>query len=397
MSISKLSSYIDTYIYDYKKHYSSRGKNKISKITIHHAAGVCTVSGFSSVLRDPDRTVSFNYGIGNDGKIGNYLDEKYRPWTTSSRENDMVAITIEVSNSSTGGNWPISDAAYKSLINLCEDICRRNNIEYIKYTGNRSGNLTMHKWFASTLCPGPYLESKFPEIANTVNTRLLGPDNLPYVYTPVTNITAYDAAILGDTKYNRSLIDQDKISPYIITLDRRSRNLDFNQLQTLGVVGVIIEAGSLYDVTHKVVNYRNPILHSQALSVTEAGLRFGLFSDVKARNTAEAIKELSELRKCILMYPPTLGMWLRLCLTRTVTTNDAILDKYCEELNRLGLKGRIGIQCTRDDLKYISWDKHKENYYLWLVDHINSTDNIQELLIPEFFESGENNGSTAKS
>ena len=30
----------------------------------------------------------------------------------------------------------------------------------------------MHKWFASTACPGPYLSSKFPYIAEEVNKRL---------------------------------------------------------------------------------------------------------------------------------------------------------------------------------------------------------------------------------
>jgi hypothetical protein len=30
----------------------------------------------------------------------------------------------------------------------------------------------MHKWFTPTVCPGPYLESKFPHIASEVNKRL---------------------------------------------------------------------------------------------------------------------------------------------------------------------------------------------------------------------------------
>jgi nucleoid-associated protein YgaU len=52
------------------------------------------------------------------------------------------------------------------------DICQRNGIEKLNYTGDKSGNLTMHKWFAATGCPGPYLESKFPYIAEEVNKRL---------------------------------------------------------------------------------------------------------------------------------------------------------------------------------------------------------------------------------
>ena len=33
----------------------------------------------------------------------------FRAWTSSSKSNDSQAITIEVSNSQTGGDWPISE------------------------------------------------------------------------------------------------------------------------------------------------------------------------------------------------------------------------------------------------------------------------------------------------
>ena len=35
---------------------------------------------------------------------------------------------------------------------------RRNGIEDCSYTGNADGVLTMHCWFQSTDCPGPWLE-----------------------------------------------------------------------------------------------------------------------------------------------------------------------------------------------------------------------------------------------
>jgi peptidoglycan hydrolase-like protein with peptidoglycan-binding domain len=86
-----------------------------------------------------------------------------------------------VANDVVGGNWHVSDKALAALIDLCVDICKRNDIKKLNYTGDKSGNLTMHKWFASTLCPGPYLESKFPYIANEVNKRLTGDDKKPVV------------------------------------------------------------------------------------------------------------------------------------------------------------------------------------------------------------------------
>ena len=146
----------------------------IKKITIHHMAGKLSVETCGAVFQPTSRQASSNYGIGNDGRIAMYVEEADRAWTTSSRDNDNQAVTIEVANSAVGdaSGWPISDAAMKSLIDLCVDICQRNDIEKLNYTGDKTGNLTMHKWFANTNCPGPYLEKKFPYIAAEVNKRL---------------------------------------------------------------------------------------------------------------------------------------------------------------------------------------------------------------------------------
>lgn len=144
----------------------------IDTITIHHCAGVCTAETIAAIFAPEARQASCNYGIGNDGRIALVVDEDNRSWCSSSRDNDHRAITIEVSNSATGGDWPVSDQAMSSLINLCVDICKRNGIARLNYTGDTSGNLTMHKWFAATSCPGPYLESRFGWIAEQVNAQL---------------------------------------------------------------------------------------------------------------------------------------------------------------------------------------------------------------------------------
>ena len=67
----------------------------------------------------------------------------------------------------------MSDAAYETLLDLCEDVCRRNGIEALHYTGDETGNLTLHSMFSSdTECPGPYLTGRMEEIAAEVNSRL---------------------------------------------------------------------------------------------------------------------------------------------------------------------------------------------------------------------------------
>lgn len=166
MNSSKLVNYTRL-----SPNYSTR-TGKISKITIHHMAGNLTVERCGEEFAKTSRQASSNYGIGTDGRIALYVPEEYRAWTTSSKANDNVAVTIEVANSVAADPWPVSDAAYESLIRLCVDICQRNGIAALNYTGDKTGNLTAHRWYAATLCPGPYLYERFPAIAEEVNKRL---------------------------------------------------------------------------------------------------------------------------------------------------------------------------------------------------------------------------------
>lgn len=151
---------------------------KICKITPHHMAGVLTGKQCARIFQNPNRNASANYCIGNDGDIVCSVEEENRAWTSSSSSNDCQAITIEVSNSSTGGNWPISEKAWNSLVNLCVDICKRYGFR-LNYTGDKNGSLTRHNMFANTNCPGPYLQSRFQELADTVNARLDGGQPTP--------------------------------------------------------------------------------------------------------------------------------------------------------------------------------------------------------------------------
>jgi len=118
------------------------------------------------------RQASTNYGIGTDGRIGMYVEEKDRAWATANPPNDNRAINIELANDVIGGNWHVSDTVIEKCIELCVDICQRNGISKLNFTGDETGNLTMHRYFWSTTCPGEYLASKFPYIAKSVNEQL---------------------------------------------------------------------------------------------------------------------------------------------------------------------------------------------------------------------------------
>lgn len=152
-------------------HTSGRGGERVCKITPHHMAARWTGERCAQSFDVRGRRASANYCIGYGGEIVGCVDENDRSWCSASGWNDRKAITIEVANESTGGDWPISQRSWDSLVRLCADICRRYGFR-LSYTGNSSGSLTEHRMYASTSCPGPYLHARMGELARQVNAML---------------------------------------------------------------------------------------------------------------------------------------------------------------------------------------------------------------------------------
>lgn len=167
----------------------------ICKITPHHMAGRLTAAQCGNIFANPARQASSNYGIGYNGEIACYVDEENRAWTSSNRENDCQAITIEVADGENRAPWTVPDAAWKSLVNLCVDICKRYGFR-LSYDGTKNGSLTRHNMFANTDCPGNALQSRFPELVQTVNSILDGGQPQP---TPTpTPATSYTVKVTTD-------------------------------------------------------------------------------------------------------------------------------------------------------------------------------------------------------
>ena len=159
-------------------HHQTTGRNhRIDTISIHHMAGDLSIETCGDVFQS--REASSNYGVDSKGRIGMYVEEKDRSWCSSSSANDSRAITIEVADFNK--KWEISSQAMTSLINLVVDVCKRNNISKLVWSelkadriNHRDGcNMTVHRDFAPTTCPGAYLYSKMPYIASEVNKQLI--------------------------------------------------------------------------------------------------------------------------------------------------------------------------------------------------------------------------------
>ena len=193
--MSNRSPYIDNVVLT-KKH-SGRRTHKVQAFVIHHMAAKWTGKRCAEYFRDtPSRQASANYCIGYDGDVALNVEEGNRAWTSSSAWADNRAITYELGNSKTGHPWEVSDKTLNKLIIMLAEQHKRYGLKKASYTGDTSGTLWRHDWFASTNCPGPYLGGKLPYIANEVNKILSGKESAPKPSKPSTSKPASNNAKL---------------------------------------------------------------------------------------------------------------------------------------------------------------------------------------------------------
>lgn len=201
MSNSKLVVYTKL-----SPHCTKPRQGKIKGISIHTMAGPGSVEGCGQVFQTSE--ASSHYGIGPDGRIGQYVLEENRAWCCSHKV-DHEVVTIEVSSIQAYHEpYECTAKAYESLIDLCVDICQRNGIKKLiwkegkqycpAFTGNWAVcNMVPHRYTTDKgkSCPGNYLFGKYGEIAERVNARLKGEDedmDINKLLSEMTNEQAYE-------------------------------------------------------------------------------------------------------------------------------------------------------------------------------------------------------------
>ena len=111
-------AYTNSSLVSYTKlspNHSGQRTHSIDRITPHCVVGQCSVETLGNIFLPTSRQASSNYGIGVDGRVGMYVEEKNRSWCSSSAANDQRAVTIE---------------------------CASDNTELARYTGDSFRDLT---------------------------------------------------------------------------------------------------------------------------------------------------------------------------------------------------------------------------------------------------------------
>ena len=178
-------AYTNSTLVSYTKlspNHSGQRTHSIDRITPHCVVGQCSVETLGNIMYPTSRQASCNYGIGPDGRVGMYVEEKNRSWCSSSNANDQRAITIECA-SDTFHPYAMNDKVYATLITLCTDICRRNGKKKLLWFADKNKSLayspkqdemvlTVHRWFANKSCPGDWLYSRLGDVAAKVTVNL---------------------------------------------------------------------------------------------------------------------------------------------------------------------------------------------------------------------------------
>lgn len=179
MSNSPLVSYTKL-----SPNHSGQRTHAVDRITPHCVVGQCSVETLGNIFAPTSRQASCQYGIGVDGRVGMYVEEKNRSWCSSSNANDQRAVTIECASDATHP-YAFNDTVYAKLIELCTDICKRYGKTKLLWFGDKTKTLnyepasnemvlTVHRWFANKSCPGDWMYARMGDLASKVTAKLGG-------------------------------------------------------------------------------------------------------------------------------------------------------------------------------------------------------------------------------
>lgn len=216
-----------------------RPQGPINHITVHHMAGVLSAAQCGGIFQTPGRGASSHYGIGNGGEIAWYVDESNTAWCDSNWNSNCTTVSIETSDCALGGEWPIGDAAYNSLIKLVADIAKRNGLGTLV----PGKNLCWHSMYAATTCPGDFLRARMQNIADKAN-KINGGGPAPEP-TPTPS---------GDFKVGDKVVPIDWVDYYGTPL---LKTRDYYFISEISGNRAVLNADSVNGVCYAAVNTNN--------------------------------------------------------------------------------------------------------------------------------------------
>jgi N-acetylmuramoyl-L-alanine amidase len=136
---------------NYTERRAGHDMSQPSWVVLHTMVG--TLAGANARFQQPGQAASAHYGVGLDGRLVQWVDERDAAWTNGATARDGIgdnldSITIEHED---GGNYdgPRTPALYAASARLVRDICRRYGVPIDRHhiIGHRECT------YAQTACP----------------------------------------------------------------------------------------------------------------------------------------------------------------------------------------------------------------------------------------------------
>ena len=164
----------------------------IDGIVIHHAAST-SLDSVGQVFSTPNRQASAHYGVRAD-QVHQYVKEEDTAWHCGYWPGNCRTIGIETVNSTGAPDWLVSEATFNTLVKLVADIAKRNNLGRLKFEPDADWpNLSAHRDWSPTYCPGDYLYSRMNELADRANEiNYPNPAKAELKWTPLKIATTYE-------------------------------------------------------------------------------------------------------------------------------------------------------------------------------------------------------------
>lgn len=137
-------------------HVTHRAYRKTS-VTFHHNAGRLSHEGVLNVWKT--RPASAHFDVDGKGAVCQYVKVNEYAWAVGNTAGNRSSISIELANSSIGGQWPVATITWMSGARLAGWL-------FAKVIGTKpsTANVKFHHHWSSTACAGPYMDSVYNKL-----------------------------------------------------------------------------------------------------------------------------------------------------------------------------------------------------------------------------------------
>lgn len=171
--------------------YTAARTEPIHGVVVHHTA-TTNLDNVIGWFMKPGSAASAHYIVAGD-KIIQCVKEEFTAWSVGDWLGNNGTVSIEVLNSGTGGDWPVSKKSQETCIKLIADIAKRNNLGKLWLNPDATWpTLSGHRDYSPTICPGDYQYGHLQEYADKANAINYPPEQKAELkWSKLSKVTTY--------------------------------------------------------------------------------------------------------------------------------------------------------------------------------------------------------------